>query len=120
MRNEAKHVPLTRQRSAWEHSHNDAILDVTTHWFRRYVHDGMLWACLAHEPQGWHLSISFRSHHGEPTRYPSWDEQVHALREVGPRGITWAMYLPPDDEGYVSLHPTTFHWHEAKGPGEQP
>lgn len=115
-----RHVPLKRQNSPWV-GHPDKTMSFdgyAAHWFSRAVSDGSLWACVAQEPLGpggklaWHLSISFRDRREEPSRYPSWDEQVHALRELTPRGLTFAMILPPDEDGYVNLHPTTFHWHQ--------
>lgn len=116
-----KHEPLTRQRSPWvgvPAKSMDFGGGVVAHYFTRQVADGTLGVFLGHEPLGpenalrWHLSISYQDRHGANTRYPSWDEQVHALREVGPQGVTWAMILPPDGDGYVNLHPTTMHWHE--------
>lgn len=111
---EGRHTPITRQRSPWvaQAGLPSPVLGVDASWYSRNVSDGTLWACVADEPGiGWHVSISYRNHRGEPTRYPTWDEQVHALREIGPR-VPFAMYLPCDDAGYVALHPSTFHWHQ--------
>jgi hypothetical protein len=115
------HKPLQRQNSPWL-GEPDRTMDfgdgIVAHYFKRNVGDGTLWAMVGHEPIGpnnelrWHLSISFRDNRNELSRYPSWDEQVHAVRELMPQGVTFAMILPPDDDGYVALHDTTFHWHE--------
>ncbi|MGH9002510.1 MAG: DUF7694 domain-containing protein [Acidimicrobiia bacterium] len=107
--------PLTRQRSAWEQV--DAF-DGVTIW-RRRVSGGALAAIVAREPLGpggmlrWHLSISHATNHQPPRpgRYPSYDEQVHAIRELLPKDRSYGMIIPPDAE-YVAVHPTTFHWHE--------
>lgn len=112
--NQGRHSPITRQRSPWVPQPGllPPVPGSTADWYSRNVSDGMLWACVADEPGiGWHVSISYRNHRGEPTRYPTWDEQVHALREIGPR-VPFAMHLPCDDAGYVALHPSTFHWHQ--------
>lgn len=112
--NEGRHTPITRQRSEWIERPGipSPVPGTDAAWFSRNVHDGTLWACVAVEPEiGWHVSISFRNHRGDPTRYPTWDEQVHALRSVGPR-VPFAMHLPLDDDGYVAVHPSTFHWHQ--------
>lgn len=116
---QGRHSPLSRQRSPWvPQDVPSPVPGVMADWFSRNVSDGTLWACVAAEAAGWHVSISFRNHRGEPSRYPTWDEQVHALREVGPRGIPFAMHLPCDDAGYVALHPTTFHWHQDTSEAE--
>lgn len=115
--------PMTRQRSQWENVTAERLdhelLPWPTSWWRRRVSDGLLVACVADEPRiGWHLSISFRNHRGNPTRYPTWDEQVHAVRQLLPPDLTYCMMLPPDDE-YVANHPSTFHWHEHR-PEDRP
>ena len=115
---EEGHKPLTKQRSPWLGEPSRTIEmpgpdgPVTAHFFRRTVGDGTLWAIVSQEPRGWHLSISFRNQANQLSRYPSWDEQVHAVRELMPPGLAFHMILPVDNEGYVSLHDTTFHWHE--------
>ena len=88
---------------------------IVAHFFTRPVADGALHAFVAREPDAaglaWHLSISFRDAADQMTRYPSWDEQVEAIRALLPVDLTYVQIVPPDDE-YVALHPTTFHWHE--------
>ena len=107
------HTPLRKQRSPWigkpDMTHD--MLGFTAHWFQRMVGDGSLWACVCEEPEGWHLSISFRNQQGKYTRYPSWDEIAHARYELLPNDVDFVMHLPPPDE-YVALHETTFHLHE--------
>jgi len=110
--------PLTRQRSPWDRDPGSdlEIQGVEARCYRRRVSDGALVALVALEPEGWHLSVSFRSHRGTLTRYPSWDELAHARYELLPAEITVAMILPPPDE-YVALHDTTFHLHELRPDG---
>lgn len=62
---------------------------------------------LAHEPEGWHLSIS------RADRDPSWGEIATARYRLLPQVAEMAMYLPPLDE-YVNLHPYTFHLLEVR------
>lgn len=118
-RNRAKHTAIEPVRYTPWIANLDQTFDfgggVFAHTFQRQVKDGFLRAIVGHEPIGpnealrWHISIS----HGPKTvRYPTWDEQVQCLRELGERGVTWHMILPPDGDGYVNLHETTFHWHE--------
>lgn len=106
-----KHAPITRQRSSWEIVDSYEILGVPTVAARRRVHDGLLVALVAEEPHGWHLSISHRDHRGEPRRYPTWDEIMHARTELLPADVAFVMHLPVEGE-YVAVHPTTFHLHE--------
>jgi hypothetical protein len=106
-----KHTPITKQRSPWTYDRDDLIGGVRAQWHQRSVGDGTLWACVADEPFGWHLSISFRNHKGEPTRYPRWDEIAHARDELLPDDIDFVMWLPKSGE-YVALHDTTFHLHQ--------
>lgn len=86
-------------------------LVVTAHYFDRRVNDGTLWAIVSEEPQGWHMSVSFRNQRGEFSRYPTWDEIAHARYELLPPDLDFVMHLPPMEE-YVNLHATTFHLHE--------
>jgi hypothetical protein len=79
--------------------------------WQRNVSDGTLVAFVDDEPEGWHLSISFRDHRGGWSRYPSWDELAHARYELLPAEWDFVMHLPPPDE-YVAAHPTTFHLHQ--------
>lgn len=117
------HKPLEPQNTPWvgvPQWTQDFGDGISVHGFRRHVADGTLIALVGKEPIlakgeiGWHISVSFRDQTGQYSRYPSWDEQVHAVRELLPKGLTYHMILPPDDEGYVSLHDTTFHWHEYR------
>lgn len=117
--------PLTKQRSPWRDIQGMAVPvpgGVGTRWLERHVHDGTLAVCVAREPMGpggrleWHLSISFRNHKGQPTRYPTWDEIAHARYELTPGDIDMVMHLPPASE-FVACHPSTFHLHE--GPGRE-
>ena len=117
--------PLTRQRSDWEAVTGtnrpgqvlEALLTATSgdkHTvYRRNVSDGVLAAIVAHEPEGWHLSISFRDHRGRKTRYPRWDEIADARYRLCPADIEMVMHLPPPDV-YVAFHDTTFHLHELR------
>jgi hypothetical protein len=107
-----KHTPITRQKSPWEPMANaNTIGGVEVAWWQRRVADGLLIACVAPEPQGWHLSISFRNHRGDLTRYPQWDEIAHARDELLPDDVDFVMHLPKAGE-YVALHDTTFHLHQ--------
>jgi hypothetical protein len=103
--------PLTRQRSPWELFERGEIMGYANEWHRRRVHDGVLVACVAEEPTGWHLSISHRDQQNRPRRYPTWDEIAHARDEFLPSDLGFVMHLPPSDQ-YVALHDTTFHLHE--------
>ena len=103
--------PITQQRSAWMKLESDEMLGVTVQWWARKVHDGVLRACVGDEPQGWHLSISFHDNRSRLSRYPNWDEILHAREQLLPADVEFAMFLPrPED--YVALHDTTFHLHE--------
>jgi hypothetical protein len=103
--------PITRQRSEWVKADTGSILGLPVTEHRRFVSDGELIAIVAEEPMGWHLSVSFRNHRREHSRYPTWDEQTHAVRALLPTDLTYVSAIPPDNE-YVALHDTTFHWHE--------
>lgn len=100
--------PLTKIRSEWVPIESPLPGSGA---FRRQVGDGILFAIVAEEPDGWHLSISFRDHRDRLSRYPRWDEIVDARYGLLPDGLTMAMLLPSSDE-YVALHDTTFHLHE--------
>lgn len=106
---------MTKQRSPWKPIDSPGLIDGG--WYERRVHDGVLAACVAQEPLGpggrleWHMSISFRNHRGEFSRYPTWDEIAHARYELLPEDLTFVMFLPPMEE-YVAVHATTFHLHE--------
>lgn len=105
--------PMTAQRSKWVEidrtNHGIGGWPNSTH--RRLVSDGKLMAIVAEEPMGWHLSVSFSNQRGEHSRYPTWDEQTHAVRALLPADLTYVSAIPPDNE-YVAVHDTTFHWHE--------
>lgn len=112
-----KHTPLSRSDEPWIAHPGETfnIGDVKAYFFTKWCPDDKtrLKAIVTHEPIGrtrklWHVSIS------HPNRYPTWDEQVDALRQLGPKHITWEMILPPDGDGYVNLHGTTFHWMERE------
>lgn len=110
--------PLQQARSKW--TPTEVIPDagapgVTAVWLTRNVSDGTLIACVAEEPAGWHLSISFRNHRGDHSRYPKWDEITDARYTLCPTDIDMVMHLPPPDE-YLAVHPTTFHLHEHREP----
>lgn len=111
--------PITRQRSPWIAVDGDDSLDALNPdavWYRRNVRDGTLWTLVAREPViGWHLSISFRDQRGELSRYPSWDEIIHARDELLPGDVGFVMHFPVADE-YVALHRTTFHLHQHPEP----
>jgi hypothetical protein len=103
--------PISKQRSQWQRIDGPTIPGVTSAWFMRNVHDGSLSLCVADEPGGWHMSISFRNHRGELTRYPQWDEIADARDQFLPPDLSFVMHLPSTQE-YVALHDTTFHVHE--------
>jgi hypothetical protein len=104
--------PITKQRSPWVESDEPSPTGYPAKWFYRRVGTGTLWACVADEPViGWHLSISFRDHRGELSRYPTWDEILHARDELLPADVEFVMHLPVASE-YVAVHRTTFHLHQ--------
>jgi len=105
--------PLRRQRSPWQRwpEQDHTIEGVPVAVWRRNVNDGALVAFVGDEPEGWHLSISFRDRRGGWSRYPSWDELAHARYELLPAELDFVMHLPPPDE-YVAVHSTTFHLHQ--------
>jgi hypothetical protein len=89
--------------------------------YQRHITDGKLRVFIAEEPFmkdkqfGIHLSIAFTDNKGNTTRYPNWDEIIHAREELLPGNKTFVMYLPPESE-YVSFHDTTFHlWEHEDG-----
>jgi len=107
-------APITRQRSPWEEfEHADPVPGYASRWYRRRVGDGVLYACVADEPNagGWHMSISHRSQNGRLVRYPRWDEIAQARDDLLPADVGFVMHLPPAGQ-YVALHDTTFHLHE--------
>jgi hypothetical protein len=104
-------APITRQRSPWIEDEALEFDGVPTRTFSRRTGDGTLLAFVAEEPQGWHLSISFRNHRGEFSRYPSWDEIAHARDEHLPDDLDFVMFLPRAGD-YIAVHDTTFHLHE--------
>lgn len=112
-----EHKPLSKAKSPWVEMTGPQIIEgVSATWWSRNVSDGMLAACVSDEPViGWHLSISFRDHKGGLTRYPRWDEIVHARTELLPDTVGFVMHLPPVDQ-YVALHDTTFHLHQHPEP----
>lgn len=103
--------PITRQRSPWTPAADIPINGCAAQRHTRRVHDGALQAFVAQEPGGWHMSISFTNHRGKPSRYPSWDEIVHARDVLLPPDVAFVMRLPATGE-YVAVHPTTFHLFE--------
>jgi len=103
--------PMTAQRSKWVEIDHGEILGYANTTHQRLVSDGKLMAIVAEEPMGWHLSVSFSNQRGEHSRYPTWDEQTHAVRALLPADLTYVSAIPPDNE-YVAVHDTTFHWHE--------
>ena len=104
--------PLHVQRSPWLLVQQLNLgTGVDLDWWERTVSDGLLRAFVGEEEIGWHLSISFRDHRGNPSRYPSWDEIAHARYELLPTDRDFVMHLPPPSE-YVAVHDTTFHLHE--------
>lgn len=111
-----QHTPLKRQRSPW------VEVEAVIPWGKQYerrTNDGLLVALVADEPTiGWHLSISFRNHRGDLSRYPTWDEIAHARLELLPKNVGFVMHLPPVEE-YVALHDTTFHLHQHPEPPRQ-
>jgi hypothetical protein len=115
--------PLSQQRSAWRQVDLDVeILNAPeAAWWARNVRDGRLLVCITDEPHGLHLSISFRNHRGDPTRYPSWDEVADARYRFLPHDRDFVQHLPSPAE-YVAMHDTTFHLHEhpPRTPGAEP
>jgi len=93
-----------------------SLLHHTTAAFERQVHDGYLHVLVAHEPKGWHLSISHEGRFGRLGRYPTWDDIADARYKFLPDEVTMAMLLPPRSQ-YVNLHDTTFHLHEIPTEG---
>lgn len=111
--------PLTRQRSPWERQNvlpeqfqqAMAAAGSKVSTYVRRVGDGSLRAIVALEPAGWHASVSFVDHRGEPSRYPTWDELTHFRYDLLPDDLDFVMHLPPPDD-YVAVHDTTFHLHQ--------
>lgn len=111
--------PITRQRSPWEHDHHEYVPDPSGQWslpvridyWRRRANDGTLWAMVNELPIGWHMSISFRDAKQRPSRYPTWDEIMHARDELLPEHVAFVLHLPLPEE-YVAVHDSTFHLHE--------
>jgi hypothetical protein len=87
------------------------VLGVTEQTWTRQVSDGDLLAIVGEEPDGWHLSISFRDHRDRLSRYPRWDEISDARYRLVPDEVTMGMLLPPPEQ-YVAAHDTTFHLHQ--------
>lgn len=104
--------PMTRQRSRWERFDGMGAVPgaKSSQWWQRNVADGRLVACVADEPLGWHLSISFRDHRNRQARYPSWDEIAHARDELLPADVGFVMHLPAAGN-YLAWN-ETFHLHE--------
>uniref|UniRef100_UPI003F49152D DUF7694 domain-containing protein n=1 Tax=Promicromonospora sp. CA-291202 TaxID=3240016 RepID=UPI003F49152D len=69
------------------------------------VPDGTLHAVVTHEPQGWHVSVSFS---GAMLRLPTWDELKDARYRFVPDRAHMAALLPPRAE-WVDIHPTCLH-----------
>lgn len=117
----APNKPITRQRSTWEPIPHPNLTQLeaagakSVGCWRRNVSDGFLLVIIANEPDGWHLSISFRDHRGNLSRYPRWDEITDAHYGIAaiPEDVTMCMVLPPPAE-YVAVHDTTFHLHEME------
>jgi hypothetical protein len=116
--------PLSKQRSPWEFDHHEdmpdpmgGIVPIRAWFHRRRVNDGTLWAIVNELPIGWHMSISFRDKRNKLTRYPTWDEIMHARDALLPEEIAFVMHMPLVEE-YVAAHDTTFHIHEfpERGP----
>jgi hypothetical protein len=72
------------------------------------VPDGELHAIVTREPEGWHLSVSFRPLRGAALRLPSWDELKDARYRFLPDRAHMAALLPPRAE-WVDIHPTCLH-----------
>lgn len=87
--------------------------------WQKDVHDGRLTAMKTIEltddefVRVIHVSISHKGFLGQPSRYPTWDEQKEAVWKFAP-GKEMASYMPPNDNTYVNVHKTTFHWWEVK------
>lgn len=113
-----KRKPLDLHVTPWRRFGTMALPEgVQAETHRRAVRDGRLTVIVAQEPQGWHLSISFKPDVRDRLRYPTWDEIAEARYRFCPDGITMAMLLPPM-ETYVAVHDTTFHLHEVSWPGD--
>jgi hypothetical protein len=82
------------------------------HAHEAIVVDGVLHALATHEPQGWHLSVSFKPTNGNPLRLPSWDELKDARYRFIPDRAHMAALLPPRAE-WMDLHPTCLHLWEV-------
>lgn len=72
------------------------------------VPDGVLRALVSHEPEGWHLSVSFSAILKDDLRLPSWDELKDARYRFVPDRAHMAALLPPRAE-WVDFHPTCLH-----------
>jgi hypothetical protein len=113
------HTPLNVQRSDWR-AMGDGIPDPgdpsrVTPRYERNVHDGRLRAFAGDETQiGWHMSISFVDHRGHASRYPTWDEIMHARTALLPADLAFVIRFPAEGEGYVAAHMSTFHQHEER------
>jgi hypothetical protein len=106
-----EHTPITKQRSQWVRFDGPEIPGAFSQWWTRNVSDGVLSMCVALEPLGWHMSISFRDHKGRLTRYPTWDEIAQAREQFLADELEFVMFLPRVEE-YVALHDTTFHLYQ--------
>ena len=105
--------PISKQQSPWVEMDAEAFPEGYRS-LHRSVGDGHLFALVAQEPEvGWHLSVSFRNHKGEHSRYPTWDELAHAREQLLPSNLAFAMHFPVEDE-YVAVHPTTFHLYQTQ------
>lgn len=107
--------PISKQRSTWTDRGQHLIAEgmPPVRQFERNVHDGRLLALIDELPTGWHMSLSFRNHRGENSRYPSWDEIADARYTLLPADLDFVMHLPPADR-YVAVHATCFHLHELR------
>lgn len=80
--------------------------------FRAWLHKTGLQVLVGVEPifadgvEGFHLSISL------PDRYPTWDEQVMAIRDLLPGALEYASYVVPEQE-HINEHEFCFHWWQS-------
>jgi hypothetical protein len=90
--------------------------------YRADTDEGILIAIVGHEPVEkngvirylWHLSVSFRTHQGEETRTPNWDELKSAKYQLIPVDVPMVLIFPCRAAPYVNVHETCLHLWEAE------
>jgi hypothetical protein len=78
-------------------------------WFVK----GKVRACVAHEPQGWHASVSAVG------RTPTWEEMKDARYSLLPDELYIVQVFPPKAE-FVNINPFVLHlWEIPQGRDEE-